>query len=159
MVKTAGGRCCGLPRLTQKFGKFYRFVAHWLDRISLSDDIFREIFPNFNFNEGAPMKIRQNHFALSLIGAAVMALTACGGGGGGGTTATGPLSTTVMDGLIQNALVCVDANNNGLCDPGEIQGRTDANGQVTLNVPLADIATAKLVARARSRGARMPTAR
>jgi mono/diheme cytochrome c family protein len=51
-----------------------------------------------------------------------------------------------MDGLIKNALVCVDSNANGLCDTSEVQGRTDANGQVTLTVPAADVATAKLVA-------------
>jgi hypothetical protein len=91
------------------------------------------------------MKVCKNHLTLSLIGAAVVALTACGGGGSG-APATAAISTTVMDGLIQNALVCVDANNNGLCDAGEVKGRTDANGQVTLSVPASDVGTAKLVA-------------
>ena len=60
------------------------------------------------------MKASKNYFTLSLIGAAVVALTACGGGGSG-ASGTASISTTVMDGLIQNALVCVDANKNGLC--------------------------------------------
>jgi mono/diheme cytochrome c family protein len=92
------------------------------------------------------MKANKNYFTLSLIGAAVVALTACGGGGGSGPLGTTSISTTVMDGLIQNALVCVDANNNGLCDAGEVQGRTDANGQVTLTVPATDVGLVKLMA-------------
>jgi hypothetical protein len=51
-----------------------------------------------------------------------------------------------MDGLIRNALVCVDSNNNGLCDAGETQAHTDANGQVTIEVPTANLATARLIA-------------
>ncbi|MEO8654975.1 MAG: hypothetical protein ABI409_12695, partial [Ramlibacter sp.] len=91
------------------------------------------------------MNVNKNYFTLSLIGAAVAALTACGGGGGG-TSDTASISTTVMDGLIQNALVCVDANRNGVCDAGEVQGRTDANGQVTLTVPATDVGKVKLIA-------------
>ncbi|MGB4059732.1 MAG: hypothetical protein WBK26_05910, partial [Burkholderiaceae bacterium] len=74
---------------------------------------------------------------LSLMAAAVATLTACGGGGGS-TDSAAPkqtaLSTTLMDGLIGNAKVCVDTNNNNVCDPTEVQGRTDAQGRVTLNV-------------------------
>jgi hypothetical protein len=51
-----------------------------------------------------------------------------------------------MDGLIRNALVCVDSNKNGLCDVGETQAHTDANGQVTLEVPTAALATTRLIA-------------
>lgn len=115
------------------------------------------------------MKFRSQHFTLSLIAAATLTLTACGGGGGGGattaTTATPaattpvattptattaaaftPVTTTVMDGLITNAQVCVDANNDGICQATETQGRTDSSGQVTLNVPTASLTTTKLVA-------------
>lgn len=98
------------------------------------------------------MKISKPHFTLGLITAAVLALTACGGGGGG-TTGTGAtpvamsaVTTTVMDGLIENALVCVDSNNNGMCETTETQGHTDVNGKVTITIPTADLATAKLVA-------------
>jgi trimeric autotransporter adhesin len=91
-----------------------------------------------------------SHLTLSLITAAVATLTACGGGGGStaSTTpaATSSITTTVMDGLISNALVCVDTNSNNLCDAGEVQGRTDAAGKVTLTVAATDAATAKLIA-------------
>ncbi|HNW02332.1 MAG TPA: hypothetical protein PKH04_09685, partial [Burkholderiaceae bacterium] len=85
------------------------------------------------------MNYNTPHFKLGLITAAVAALSACGGG-------AGSISTTVMDGLISNALVCVDANNNGMCDTGETQGRTDSNGRVTLSVAPAEMGTARLVA-------------
>ena len=49
------------------------------------------------------------------------------------------VSTTVIDGAIRNALVCVDKNSNGQCDAGEVQGTTDASGNVTLAVPNADV--------------------
>ena len=99
------------------------------------------------------MKISTSNFTLGLIAAAVVSLAACGGGGSN-TAATNPLpaiaktsqTVTVMDGLIENALVCLDSNANGICDPTEIQGRTDANGKVTLEIPSADLANAKLVA-------------
>jgi mono/diheme cytochrome c family protein len=51
-----------------------------------------------------------------------------------------------MDGLIRNAKVCVDSNNNHACDAGEIQGSTDANGQVTLSIPTASLGAAKIIA-------------
>lgn len=93
------------------------------------------------------MKISKSQFTLGLIAAAVISLTACGGGGSADITGnTTPVTTTVMDGLISNALVCVDSNNNGVCDPTETQGRTDANGKVTLDIPSAGVASAKLVA-------------
>lgn len=67
-------------------------------------------------------------------------MTACGSGGGGGTESSGPLSfsTTVIDGAIQNALVCLDKNSNGVCDSGEPQGRTNAAGKATFNIDLGD---------------------
>jgi hypothetical protein len=70
-----------------------------------------------------------------------MLLTACGGGGGGGGAAapsTTAQSVRVIDGAIQGALVCLDANANGQCDADETQGSTGADGSVTLKVPEAD---------------------
>jgi len=96
------------------------------------------------------MKITTSHFTFGLIAAAVVTLTACGGGGSAGTSTPGagtPVTSTVMDGLITNALVCVDSNNNGVCEPTEVQGHTDSTGKVTLQIPTADLATAKLVAK------------
>ena len=94
------------------------------------------------------MTLIRNPWTLTFISAAVAAVTACGGGGGMSTTplASATISTTVMDGLIQNAVVCLDTNGNGLCDTAEVQGRTDANGQVTLTIPADQVGTAKLVA-------------
>ena len=90
--------------------------------------------------------------ALACSSLALINLAGCGGGSGGSSTATQPpgtttdLATTVIDGAIGNALVCLDANANGICDPGETQGRTDATGKVTLAVPNADVGKYTLVA-------------
>ncbi|MBK6388077.1 MAG: hypothetical protein IPF71_15555 [Rhodoferax sp.] len=85
------------------------------------------------------MNYNTPHFKLGLITAAVAALAACGGG-------DESVTSTVMDGLISNALVCVDTNSNGVCDVGETQGRTNATGKVTLNVTPAEMGSAHLVA-------------
>lgn len=94
---------------------------------------------------------------VSVAVATLIALTACGGGSSTSPTSTGgatsnpstpstPVTVTVMDGLIRNAKVCVDSNNNNACDAGEIQGSTDANGQVTLSIPTDSLGAAKIVA-------------
>lgn len=93
------------------------------------------------------MKISTSQFTLGLIAAAVVSLTACGGGGGGTAGVdTTAVTTTVMDGLILNALVCVDSNNDGVCQANETQGRTDKDGKVTLQIATTEFATAKLIA-------------
>jgi trimeric autotransporter adhesin len=83
----------------------------------------------------------------------ILGATGCGGGGGGGAVApvapastTTNVSTTVIDGVLKNAVVCMDVNLNGLCDAGEVQGRTDAAGNVTLAIPNADVGKYPLVA-------------
>ena len=97
------------------------------------------------------LQTRTRLLAASTLTLALLA--ACGGGGGSGaaesagaSTAASGLTTTVMDGLIQNALVCVDTNANATCDSGEVQGRTDATGKVTLQVSASVLATARIVA-------------
>lgn len=71
-------------------------------------------------------------------------LSACGGGGGGvvETPPPAPVMTsvpvTVIDGAIQNAVVCLDKNANNLCDTDEPSGKTDAAGNVTLQVEEQD---------------------
>ena len=95
------------------------------------------------------MKTTASVYSLGLVAAAVVTLTACGGGGGTtapDASATTAITTTVMDGLIQNALVCADTNNNGLCDTTEPQGRTDANGKITLSIPTGLLSTTALIA-------------
>ena len=86
------------------------------------------------------MNHRLDRIRLAWAGAALLALTACGGGGG--TAAPPPpvvptttsVSTKVVDGAIENALVCIDKDSNGICDFGETQGRTAKDGSVTLDV-------------------------
>ena len=80
------------------------------------------------------MNHRLDRIRLAWAGAALLALTACGGG-----SDTTSVSTKVVDGAIENALVCIDKNSNGICDPGETQGRTAKDGSVTLDVPNADV--------------------
>lgn len=84
---------------------------------------------------------------LTLVAAAIAMMTACGGGGGDDapvdpgppvTPTTTPLAVRVMDGVLQNALVCLDANANNACDAGEVQGRSGADGTLTLAVPNAE---------------------
>jgi trimeric autotransporter adhesin len=83
----------------------------------------------------------------------ILGATGCGGGGGGGAVApvapastTTSVSTTVIDGALKNAVVCMDVNLNGLCDASEVQGRTDAAGNVTLAIPNDDVGKYPLVA-------------
>jgi len=94
------------------------------------------------------MNTRPERIRLICTTAAVASLAACGGGGGDSTPAsagpapaavTTPVSATVIDGAIKNALVCLDKNGNGKCDADETQGKTDATGKVTLDVPNADV--------------------
>jgi len=96
-----------------------------------------------------------NNFRLELTccsAALLLAIAGCGGGGGGSDTAATPVatttnvSTTVVDGAIKNAVVCLDKNSNGKCDSDEVQGKTDAAGTVTLAVPNADVGKYPIVA-------------
>lgn len=74
-------------------------------------------------------------WALPLVG--YLALSGCGGGGGTSSTTTSSstsLSGTVVDGYVMGATVCIDLNNNGLCDNGEPSAITGNNGGFTLPV-------------------------
>lgn len=70
----------------------------------------------------------------SLIGVAVVAaLYGCGGGSSetsSGTTQS--LSGQAADGYLMNANVCLDINDNKVCDEGEPTAVTGANGEFTL---------------------------
>jgi hypothetical protein len=99
------------------------------------------------------MKIRLERWQRTCCGASLLlAIAGCGGGGGGGDTGSTPVatttnvSTTVIDGAIKNAVVCLDKNGNGKCDSDEVQGKTDAAGTVTLAVPNADLGKYPIVA-------------
>ncbi len=93
------------------------------------------------------MNNQLRRLTLAMAGAAIVTLVGCGGSPGGGAAAPTPtpeittadVATTVIDGAISNALVCMDKNRNGDCDASEPQGRTDASGNVTLKVDKADV--------------------
>ena len=83
--------------------------------------------------------------------AAACLLSACGGGGDGGagpaTPDPGPPAPTgltltgkVMRGYLQGATVCVDANDNLVCDGGEPSALTDAQGDWLLALDAAQAA-------------------
>ncbi|KQW38584.1 hypothetical protein [Rhizobacter sp. Root404] len=91
------------------------------------------------------MTTRFTGLKTALASATLLALGACGGGSDDAPTTTA-LTTTVIDGAIGNALVCIDKNTNNSCDADETQGRTDADGKVTLAVPNADAGRCPLVA-------------
>lgn len=85
-------------------------------------------------------------FPTTFISLAISAavLVACGGGASE-DPATDPLASSrvdlavsVVDGPIQNAQVCLDRNDDGGCDEGEPQGRTDGSGQVVLAIDAVD---------------------
>lgn len=88
-------------------------------------------------SSGAPARARKHVSPLTLwptaIAAAVL-VVACGGSDSpavslGNTPAT---SGVVTGSYYRNAKVCIDANNNGRCDPTEVTATTDANGAFTL---------------------------
>ena len=75
---------------------------------------------------------------LSLL-VLTLSLSACGGGGGSDadTNNSTSVSGVVADGYLVGATVCLDINNNKLCDPSEPQAQSGAGGQftLTLNTP------------------------
>ena len=83
-----------------------------------------------------PTRFKLNPLLAAMLGA-VSLLGACGGGNDGAAAppAAGPetvgVATAVIDGAILNATVCLDKNDNGLCDDGEYASKTGADGTVT----------------------------
>ena len=68
--------------------------------------------------------------ASGLVAAAV--LTACGGGGGSTPAATASLAGVVADGYLTGAKVCLDKNENTVCDAGEPFDMTIAGGKYNI---------------------------
>lgn len=74
--------------------------------------------------------LRFLHTAVAGMG---LLLAACsGGGGGGGTVVIGNTVGVVIGSYFRNAKVCIDTNNNGVCDTGETATVTNNAGQYTL---------------------------
>lgn len=77
---------------------------------------------------------------LPMAAAIAGALVACGEGNDGGNVTTptpSPTPVATISGVVtgsyfQKAKVCIDANNNGVCDTGETSTTTDASGAFTL---------------------------
>ena len=91
------------------------------------------------------LKLTTGLFAASVI------VAGCGGGGGSADSSSIPpamvsVATSVIDGAIQNATVCLDKNGNGICDAGEPSGTTGADGSVTLSVLASDAGKFPLLA-------------
>ena len=85
------------------------------------------------------MKFTLKRLALAIVSTGLLTIYGCGGGGSDAVVATTDLPITVVDGPIENALVCLDKNGNGICDAGEPTGKTDATGKVTLKIDSADV--------------------
>ncbi|MEO7127850.1 MAG: hypothetical protein ABI040_03140, partial [Rhodoferax sp.] len=97
------------------------------------------------------MTMKLGKLFLALAGAAMLTVAGCGGGAGTGTGSQAPISmtavpVTVIDGAIENATVCLDKNNNGACDAGEPSGKTNVDGQVTLQIDSADVGKYPVIA-------------
>ncbi|WED24912.1 hypothetical protein L3Q72_18735 [Vibrio sp. JC009] len=71
----------------------------------------------------------------TLVGAAVLvALYGCGGGGSSDSnTGTSSLSGQAADGYLFNANVCLDLNDNKVCDASDPTVVTGSNGEFTIN--------------------------
>jgi hypothetical protein len=91
--------------------------------------------------------------ALTAIAAA--ALVACGGNDDDEAAPLAPapvpvktaeVTVRVVDGPLEKALVCLDANANGACDASEVAAKTDADGMAKLTLPEADVGKYGLLA-------------
>jgi hypothetical protein len=78
---------------------------------------------------------------ISGVVAGLLAVAACGGGGGStGSDSNNVLSGVALDGYLHKANVCLDLNDNNLCDPGEPASTADELGRYTLaNVTPAQV--------------------
>ena len=84
------------------------------------------------------MKITLKRLAFGIASAGLLTIYGCGGGGSSTAPSTTNVPVTVIDGPIKNAIVCLDKNNNGVCDSGEPFAKTDAAGKVILTVDAVD---------------------
>ncbi len=92
--------------------------------------------------------------SLSVVLCTALFLNGCGGGSSGGATDSGvTLSGNVADGYLVGAKVCVDRNQNNVCDTDEPYAITISNGKYSfsnllpsdLEKPLVAIITADVI--------------
>jgi hypothetical protein len=92
--------------------------------------------------------------AVTGIGLSLLMIACGGGGGGGGGGADGGGGTVVVkssltgvaiDGYLENATAFLDLNDNGLLDNNEPQGKTNKQGQFTLEATDAEIKNHRVV--------------
>lgn len=78
------------------------------------------------------MKLVPTLRALAVAAAAATLLSACGGGSG---SASSPAITSgaVIGSYFQKAKVCLDTNDNGVCDAGETSTISDSQGRFSLS--------------------------
>lgn len=95
-----------------------------------------------------------SHLSLTLSTVTLsILLAACGSGGSGNASNSGSdsagttpvitsttLSGVAVDGYLSQAKVCLDLNDNGICDAGEPTTQTDGKGKYTLQAPNLDAA-------------------
>jgi len=99
-------------------------------------------------NKGVIMNIGLKRLVLVMTSAGFLGLYGCGGGSSPATStvATTDVSLTVIDGPIEKAKVCLDINNNSVCDNNEPEGMTDANGKVAIKVNSTDVGKYPVIA-------------
>lgn len=109
---------------------------------------------NPNHFQESVMKQSLPFLPTAVAGAALLALVACGGGGGDATDASAPdpdapltlTGTVAVEGVVRNAVVCLDLNANSACDVGEpVSAPTGADGVYSLNATAQQLATASLI--------------
>ena len=74
----------------------------------------------------------KNNLNSLTLGIACSLLVACGGGD---TTTPSTISGTAADGYLKGAIVCLDTNDNGVCDAGEPTATTTDGGVYDIVVP------------------------
>jgi hypothetical protein len=81
------------------------------------------------------MKIKSQ--SLSIVASIVLATSFIGCSGGGDATddtLVTSISGSAVDGYISGATICLDTNNNSLCDTDETSVLSDVNGKYTLSL-------------------------
>ena len=75
---------------------------------------------------------------LAASAVAVILAAGCGSSSSSSSTAPSTISSRAFDGPISGGTVCIDENNNGVCDTGEPSTTTDAFGNFSLPKPTGD---------------------